>query len=226
MHHVEIINTLIQRYGYATYLEIGVHTKQNCFNHIIAPYKTGVDPGYENQSETYDYKMESDAFFNDVRAGSTKFPKDMRWDIIFIDGLHTAEQVEVDVLNSLNHLAEGGTIVMHDCSPPSEIIAREEYQNPYRKNLVWFGNSWGEETCWCGTTWKSFYKFRHTRPDLRMWCVDDDYGVGIIQVGEQKLAPDDNPFYSFKVMHERRKEYLNLITPSEFLTLFGGKDVA
>jgi hypothetical protein len=58
-----------------------------------------------------------------------------------------------------------------------------------------------------------------------MWCVDDDYGVGIIQVGEQKLSPDDNPFYSFKVMHERRKEYLNLITPDEFLELFGDINV-
>lgn len=211
MHHVEIINTLIRKYGYATYLEIGVHTNAHCFNHIVAPYKTGVDPGYENPNERYDYKLESDEFFASVKTGRTEFPTDMKWDLIFIDGLHLAEQVERDIINSLEHLSEGGTIVMHDCSPPSEIIAREEYHP-----------DWPHPGEWCGTTWKAFYKFRTTRPDLRMWCVNDDYGVGIIQRGEQQLAPNDNPFYSYKVMDLNRKWHLNLITPDEFLELFGG----
>lgn len=211
MHHVEIINTLIRKYGYATYLEIGVHTNAHCFNHIVAPYKTGVDPGYENPNERYDYKLESDEFFASVKTGRTEFPTDMKWDCIFIDGLHLAEQVERDIINSLEHLSIGGTIVMHDCSPPSEIIAREEYHP-----------DWPHPGEWCGTTWKAFYKFRTTRPDLRMWCVNDDYGVGIIQRGEQQLAPNDNPFYSYKVMDLNRKWHLNLITPDEFLELFGG----
>lgn len=215
MHHVEIINTLIQRYDYATYLEIGVHTKQNCFNHIIAPYKTGIDPGYENPSEQYDYKMESDSFFQDLRAGLTEFPMDMRWDIIFIDGLHTAEQVVRDVHNSLEHLQDGGTIVMHDCSPPHPMFAREVYQPDYPVPVEW-----------CGTTWKAFYKFRHTRPDLAMWCVNDDYGVGIIQRGSNGLAPADNPFYEYQKFNSKRKEYLNLITPEEFMNLFGDNDVS
>jgi len=211
MHHVEIINTLIRKYGYATYLEIGVHTNAHCFNHIKVPYKTGVDPGYENPNERYDYKLESDEFFAHLKTGRTEFPTDMKWDCIFIDGLHLAEQVERDIINSLEHLSEGGTIVMHDCSPPSEIIAREEYHP-----------DWPHPGEWCGTTWKAFYKFRTTRPDLRMWCVNDDYGVGIIQRGEQQLAPNDNPFYSYKVMDLNRKWHLNLITPDEFMNLFGG----
>ena len=225
MHHIEIINTLINRYDYKTYLEIGVHTAENCFNHINCENKTGVDPGYENQIEKYDYKMESDTFFNSVRNGATEFPPDMKWDIIFIDGLHLAEQVESDIENSLLHLSGGGTIVMHDCSPPSELIAREEYQNPYRKNMAWYGNGWLEETAWCGTTWKAFYKFRHTRSDIHMWCVDDDFGVGIIQRGSQSLAPSDNPYYSYKIFNKRRAEYLNLITPIEFIKLFGMNNI-
>lgn len=214
MTRIDIINTLIRKYGYQTYLEVGVRTFSDCFNHIIAQHKTGVDPGYENPTEQYDYKMESNAFFHDLSAGLTEFPSDMKWDCIFIDGLHTAEQVEQDVLNSLNHLAVGGTIVMHDCSPPSEIVAREVYRP-----------DWPHTGDWCGTVWKAFYKFRHTRPDLAMWCVNDDYGVGIIQVGEQELAPRDNPYYSYEIMNANRREYLNLITPEEFLGLFGGADV-
>ena len=222
MNHIQIINHLIKKYGYKNYLEIGVHTKSICFDHINAEHKVGVDPGYENPGESVDYPIESDDFFDALRAGLTEFPKEHKWDIIFIDGLHLADQAYRDVLNSLEHLAEGGTIVMHDCSPPTELIAREEYTNPYRKNLVWTGDSWGEEMCWCGTTWKAFMWFRTHREDLWMRCVDDDYGVGIIRVerGGQLPAPNDNPFYEFQVFSDNRKEYLNLISPEEFLELF------
>lgn len=210
MTRIDIINTLIQKYGYKNYLEIGVYLKEICFNHIQCENKTSVDPDYDMSSEQYDYNMESDQFFNQLRNGLTEFPPDMRWDIIFIDGLHLAPQVERDVINSLEHLSEGGTIVMHDCNPPDEYYAREQFQ---------IG------TCWNGTVWKAFYKFRHTREDLTMWCVDDDWGVGIIQRGSQKLAPADNHFYEYKQFDSNRSEYLNLITTDEFMNLFGGNGV-
>jgi hypothetical protein len=212
MHHVQIINHLIRRYGYKTYLEIGVANPTLCFDKIIVENKTGVDP--ELNGWRYDYRMGSNEFFSFLHAGRTQFPPDVKWDCIFIDGLHLAEQVERDIINSLGHLSEGGTIVMHDCSPPSEIIAREEYHP-----------QWPHPGEWCGTTWKAFYKFRHTRPDLAMWCIDDDYGVGIIQRGSNGMAPGDNPYYSFDIMNRNRKEHLNLITPAEFLELFGGDNV-
>ncbi len=206
MTRMDIINKLIQRYGYENYLEIGVRTKADCFDHIVCPNKTSVDPGYENGIETYDYKTESDIFFRDLNAGLTELPKSHKWDIIFIDGLHQAEQVKRDVLNSLEHLAEGGTIVMHDCSPAEEWMASES-------------NNGG---LWCGTVWKAFVWFRTHREDLWMRCVNDDYGVGIIRVerGGQLLAPNDNPFYEFQRFADNRKEYLNLIEPDEFLELF------
>lgn len=212
MHHVQIINHLIRRYGYKTYLEIGVANPKLCFDGIMAENKTGVDP--ELNGWRYDYRMESDEFFSFLHAGRTEFPPDMKWDCIFIDGLHLAEQVEKDVVNSLRHLAEGGTIVMHDCSPPHPMIAREVYQPDYPVP--------GE---WCGTTWKAFYKFRHTRSDLLMWCVNTDCGVGIIQRGNGGAIPNDNPYYSYEIMDRNRKLHLNLITPEEFLGLFGGEDV-
>jgi hypothetical protein len=41
--------------------------------------------------------------------------------------LHLAQQVEKDIINSIQFLSENGFIVMHDCSPPSEYHARESY---------------------------------------------------------------------------------------------------
>lgn len=203
MNHVEIINHLIQKYGYKNYLEIGVHTNSHCFDHINIESKVGVDPGYENPNERYDYRMESDDFFDAVRSGLTEFPKNHKWDIIFIDGLHLADQVNRDILNSLQHLSEGGTIVMHDCCPPDENMAREVHTG-----------------FWCGTTWKAFMWFRTHRPDLWMACVDDDYGVGLIRFGQQTLAPNTNPFFEYKNFFANRREYLNLITPEQFLNMF------
>lgn len=214
MTRIDIINTLIRRYGYKTYLEIGVHTKAHCFNHIIAQHKTSVDPGYENGNEHYDYRMESDKFFNALKSSETKLNPNMKWDIIFIDGLHLAEQVYRDVINSLEHLADGGTIVMHDCNPPHELIAREQ-MHP----------SWNHPGEWCGTTWKAFYHFRQTRPDLRMWCVDTDWGVGIIKPGISETAPRTNPFYEYETFRKNNVEYLNLISVDKFLELFGDSNV-
>ena len=211
MIRIDIIKNLIAKYGYKNYLEIGVYMKSHCFNHINCENKTSVDPDYEDSGDEFDYHMESDTFFTKLHNGETEFLPDMKWDLIFIDGLHLAPQVDRDILNSLEHLAEGGTIVMHDCNPPEEWLAREIAE---------------PRTAWNGTTWKAFYKFRHTREDLAMWCVDTDWGVGIIQRGKQKLAPADNTFYEYKQFVSNRVQYLNLISPAEFLTLFGGKDVA
>jgi len=206
MYRGDIINHFIKKFGYKNYLEIGVCHKVECFDNIQVEKKTSVDPGYDAPFETYDYKMESDAFFDAVDNGKTEFKPNHTWDIIFIDGLHLAEQVEKDVENSLKHLSLNGTIVMHDCNPPNDMIGRETYHP-----------EWAHTPEWCGTVWKAFYKFRHSRPDLDMACVDTDWGVGIIRRGKQQLAPADNLYYSFSTFAERRKEYLNLITVEQFL---------
>ena len=40
-----------------------------------------------------------------------------KFDVIFIDGLHTYDQVRRDVINSIKHLKEGGYIALHDMLP-------------------------------------------------------------------------------------------------------------
>ena len=46
-----------------------------------------------------------------------------KFDVIFIDGLHLAEQVERDIENSLDFIKEDG--YFYDCNPPSEWHARK-----------------------------------------------------------------------------------------------------
>lgn len=108
MERYDIINKLINKYNYKTYLEIGTQHGIS-FTKIDIPHKVCVDPVRHFDQLTYE--MTSDEFF--ARNTDT-------FDIIFVDGLHTEEQCTVDIDNSLKILSEGGTIVVHDCLPHCE----------------------------------------------------------------------------------------------------------
>jgi hypothetical protein len=98
----EIIQQIIDRKKYNSYLEIGCDKDSN-FSQIKVKEKTGVDPLSGGT-----VKMTSDEFFKDNKK---------LFDCIFIDGLHVYEQVRKDILNSIKFLNSNGTIIIHDCLP-------------------------------------------------------------------------------------------------------------
>lgn len=190
MNKISIINQLIQNNNYKSYLEIGVNYKKNCFDQIICDSKTSVDPCH---LDSYDFNMTSDDFF---QINTSKF------DIIFIDGLHTAEQCYNDIINSLNILNNNGTIVVHDTNPPTEFHSLEK-QYGKTKNVVAKDN-------WNGSVWKSIFKLRKIRNDLVIQTYDVDWGVTIIRRGESDLLDIDNEFYSYNIFDKYRREILNI----------------
>ena len=87
MNRIQIINNLIKKNNYKSYLEIGVNTPaQPGYSHdsIHVEIKHGVDPNVETT-----YKMESDDFFKNHIS--------QKYDIIFVDGLHLFEQAHRDI---------------------------------------------------------------------------------------------------------------------------------
>jgi len=104
MKRTALINYLIRKTRAKSYLEIGVWNGAN-FQEISCPCKIGVDPDPDSPATL---NITSDDFF----AGNKG-----KFDLIFIDGLHHADQVERDIINSLAVLNEGGTIVCHDMNP-------------------------------------------------------------------------------------------------------------
>lgn len=209
MNRYDIINNLIQKYDYKTYLEIGVRNPDECFNLINCETKHSVDPGYENDKNQVDYPYTSDNFFKLLENKELNLSTTYKWDIVFIDGLHISNQVEKDILNSLNHLSENGVIVLHDCNPPNLWMAREDY--------IIDGIAHG----WNGTVWKSIYKLRATQPNLFVCVVDTDYGIGIVKRGKQECCDFDNSYYEYRIFEQNRKEHLNLISIEEFNNTFG-----
>ena len=133
--------------------------------------------------------------------------KDILFDVIFIDGLHLAYQVDLDIKNAIKHLKPDGFIVLHDCNPPTEWNARETYSFLVSPALHW----------WNGTVWKTFLKWRKNK-SFGSCCVDCDFGIGVIS---KRLATNDiqvheDEFYDYIYFSKNRKKLLNLISFKEF----------
>tara|TARA_Y100001970_G_scaffold186105_1_gene226336 strand:- start:553 stop:1230 length:678 start_codon:yes stop_codon:yes gene_type:complete len=144
----QIIQKIIDFKKYNSYLEIGCDQNKN-FSNITINKKIGVDP---NSGGTH--RMTSDSFFEKSKS---------KFDIIFIDGLHTYEQVKKDIENSLNALNPKGIILIHDCLPKkiwNQIVPRL------------YGH-------WNGDVWKALVEFR-TYKDLDTYTCVADHGIGII----------------------------------------------
>lgn len=196
MKRFDIINHLIKVNNYKTFLEIGTQEHINISN-INIDKKTSVDPDPEVNA---DYILPSDMFFE---QNTEKF------DIIFVDGLHHADYVYRDIINSLRVLNSGGCIVVHDVLPYSY----ESQLIPLEKTLDHGSGIWN------GDVWKAWVKLRTERKDLSMKVVNTDHGCGIIHLTKYGdgdfLESYKNGYYTFD--NELIMESLNLISPDEFL---------
>lgn len=191
MHRTSVINELIAKNNYQSYLEIGTSNKIN-FNNVICKNKICVDPA-KNQYK-YDFNITSDEFF---KKNKQKF------DIIFVDGMHTAEQAERDIINSLGCLSDKGCVVVHDTNPPSEFHQIESQGNT-RKTPA--------GVHWNGTVWKAIFKLRKTRDDLVFVTHPDDWGVTVIQFGNGEILDIKNEYFSYSIFNKNRKTILNIIS--------------
>jgi len=196
LYRHDIINHFIRINNYVNYLEIGVHNGE-CIRKIIALHKDGVDPGIETElPPEVNYPITSDEFFKLING------HDIKYDIIFIDGLHHDYQVYADIKNSLNHLTDRGTIICHDMNPLWEIVQRKE-------RVV---------GAWNGDCWKAWVKLRSELSNITMDVVDTDNGVGIIQFGSQKTISLDTDAFnlSYEYLESNRDYLLNLISIDDF----------
>lgn len=211
----DVLNFLLNTFKTDTkYLEIGVRNPEDNFNSIHAKVKYSVDPGIEFIENPVDFKYTSDVFFEKLNNGEI-LDKEIKFDIIFIDGLHLAEQVDRDIKNALDFIIDEGFIVLHDCNPPTEFHASETYSYSLSPSKGY----------WNGTTWKAFFNYRK-RQDIYSCCIDTDWGVGIIskkiKLGEPSKI--SNEYYEFNVFEKNRKESLNLISFEDFKQIIYQKE--
>ncbi len=198
----KLINYLITSKGYRRYLEIGVRDPTKNFDKVRAAEKHSVDP---DPLGAVTFKLPSDEFFAQRAASADRAP----YDLVFIDGLHIADQVERDMINSLDALAPGGMLVVHDCNPKTREAQLDVYTPP---------------DPWNGSVWKAWAKLRATRADLFMCVIDMDEGCGVIRPGSQQLLSLPSLDYAamdYDYLVSHRREVLNLVSRDQFLALVG-----
>lgn len=215
----DLLNFLAEKYNLERYLEIGVQDPAQNFDKIICKNKVSVDP---NPNARATFCMTSDDFFSinsptdklDVTTinhftstgGQREYLTiDRRVDLIFIDGMHTAEQVKEDFENALRFLSPNGFIVLHDCNP-----LKEEHTIVPRPM---------ERGHWNGDVWRFAVGF--TGYDrLWRWTVDIDNGCTVFWNRREVLNEvihygiSEMPWSHF---NQNRKELLNLISWDEFI---------
>lgn len=214
-----IINHLINKFKCKSYLEIGVNDGLN-FNKINIDYKIGIDP---EPSKYIDNKhlflMNSDEFFeyidtelgNNIENNNISKNKNIenikkKYDIIFIDGCKNENQILKDINNSLNHLNENGFILLKNCNPPNKIYVKKDYNN-------------GNNNYWIGDAWMVYTKLRISNPNLLMYVLNCEFGLGLIMKGSQRNIKLNIDF-NYSQFAENKEYYLNIISIYEFLSLF------
>ena len=143
------LNRLAKALDCRSYLEIGVETGRTLL-HVSVEQRTGVDPHFRFDWQRQNghnglqlHPCTSDAFFAELDP-------EVRYDLIFIDGLHTFEQTYRDILHALRH-SHRRTVMLIDDTVPSDVFSscrdqeicltlRAQFGD--RKNIQWHGDTY------------------------------------------------------------------------------------
>jgi hypothetical protein len=199
----DLLNHLAEKHGLKRYLEIGVQVPELNFDKIICPYKVGVDPDPKANATIC---KTSDEYFRINSENNSQFDEKYhkKFDLIFIDGLHTAEQVEKDYKNALNVLAPGGFIMLHDCNPE-----KEEHTIVPRPTPTGHWNG-------------DVYKFASNIWTQVKATVDIDNGCCVVRPHASKVGFFTKDYHSkvtWEYFDKNRQLCLNLISWDEFVKL-------
>jgi hypothetical protein len=159
-HSARRLNTLAHKLNLCRYLEIGV-SSGGTFRDIEIAERTGVDPHFQfdtsevvNES-TFCIEKTSDNFFADILVTPT-------WDAVFIDGLHTFEQVVRDFNNTILRTHPRSVILLDDTWPSDIYSAHPDASAALRLRRE-AGN---DSPAWHGDVYKIVYYIHDFWPSL------------------------------------------------------------
>ncbi|MFC5410035.1 class I SAM-dependent methyltransferase [Larkinella bovis] len=221
LNRLDVIDALMAQKKLKNYLEIGV-ANGHIFFRVRSPFKVAVDPAFafdtlrrigktilnpSNLANQY-FEKTSDAFFAED-AGRVLTGKPLQ--LALIDGMHEYQFALRDVENTLRYLSHDGVIILHDCNPqtPGAAVPYEEWV----------------EGQWNGDVWKTIVHLRSQRPDLNVFVLDTDQGLGIVtrRKPESPLAftPAQIAQLTYDDFAQNRVHWLNLKSPDYFYAYFG-----
>lgn len=181
-NHTDLLNLIARKISAKRYVEIGVFNPDHNFNLIDVPQKVGVDPDPNAKAKI---PWTSDRFFEVCEITGAMV------DLIFVDGLHHADQVRKDIYNSWRILNDGGVIVIHDSNPYSEHITHVPRDNRE----------------WTGDVYKTICQIVSPK-----FTVDFDYGCCVIRKmpGDKLTICNDKVTWDY--FDKNRNLLLNLVS--------------
>lgn len=177
----ETLARLLALYDAPSYLEIGVNRGET-FRELQAARKVGVDPNFlfDTTAEAVPgritfHPMPSDAYFAGPHGGD-------RFDVVFLDGLHTFEQTLRDLLNAVAVLNEGGVIVLDDVLPNSYDASLPDFAHvqALRVSAEALGTGWSADGSWMGDVFKLVFFIESFLQRFSFATVAEGHGQTIL----------------------------------------------
>jgi Methyltransferase domain len=210
----DIVHFLSDRHGHRSYLEICTPVSGGLYGKIDKSRFTRTHRLLYRCPPSYDDGMEVNFrsadmltadLFETIRALS------LRYDVILVDPFHTYDATYRDLVEALSVMTDRGSVVVHDCYPPSEhLVARD----------------WSR-AAWCGVTFMAYIDFLRHNPELTYATVDTDYGCGVFRKdgmrpkvpgavadGWDAVRGDEKAAYRF--MRNNAGSLLNLVSVDAF----------
>lgn len=156
--HMSLVEHLAKWLQPERYLEIGVlngESLKRIQNYSKECYGVDVTFSHRNYNSNVKlFEMPSDDFFSVLNPN-------IKFDMIFIDGLHEKTQVYKDFLNSKDRIIEDGLIVLHDTYPMNDDMTQP-----------WF----------CHDAWEAAKKIKQEfRDEFEMISLPFNPGISIMK---------------------------------------------
>lgn len=166
-YYLDFMMLLNQELQPRSYFEIGTDTGQSlksfsCDAVCVDPNLQIAGHVWRNRRRTLLFQTTSDDFFADEGLRKHLLAG---FDIAFLDGMHRAEYLLRDFLNTEKAAHERSLILIHDCLPLNPRMAEraprrgEESEGIYRD-------------AWTGDIWRVLLALQMQRPDLRIRYLD------------------------------------------------------
>lgn len=172
-----VVQAMLDMFDSPSYLEIGVN-RGVTFNTLTAARKVAVDPKFlfdfdevaRTVSGTEFHETTSDEYFGRLAGRDTSF------DVIYLDGLHTAEQTVRDLINAISFLKPDGVIVIDDVFPSSYSASLHERADT-RILLKATGDSSG---AWMGDVYRLVFFVESFCQQFSYCTVNNNHGQLIL----------------------------------------------
>jgi hypothetical protein len=171
----DIVHFLSDLNGYQSYLEICTPTTGALYHKIDkSKFRTCHRLMYRCPPSFEDHM---DVNFRSSHLGTKDLIETihtfaLRYDIVLVDSFHLYDASYRDLADAFSIITDRGSIVVHDCLPPSEDLISPEFV----------------PGAWCGVTFMAFIDFVKNTRGLMYTTVDTDYGCGIIRKSDAEQA--------------------------------------